>query len=147
MTVAGELVRLRKAKLSVLAARYRELTGEDLKSKDHDAAWRAVARALQGQPAPTTPFATSTVVPATAARARRAKAKKPQRKLGRPTVGTVLVRYWRNQEIRVRVLDAGFEWNGKVYRSLSGTAKAITGAHWRGALYFQLVDRKGKAKR
>ena len=146
MTVAGELVRLRKAKLSVLAARYRELTGEDLKSKDHDAAWRAVARALQGQPAaaPIVAMRPERAAPNPRRRAKPAKRRSTPR---RPAVGTVLVRYWRNQEIRVRVLETGFEWDGKVFRSLSGAAKAITGAHWRGPLFFQLVDRKGKAKR
>jgi hypothetical protein len=44
----------------------------------------------------------------------------------------VLVREWRDQRTRVRVLDDGFEWNGARYKSLSAVAKAITGAAWNG---------------
>jgi hypothetical protein len=37
------------------------------------------------------------------------------------------------------VLDGGaFEYRGRRYRSLSAIAKAITGAHWNGRLFFGL---------
>jgi hypothetical protein len=36
----------------------------------------------------------------------------------------------------VRVLPAGFEYNGLAYRSLSAVARAITGAHCNGFLFF-----------
>jgi hypothetical protein len=42
----------------------------------------------------------------------------------------------------VRVLENGFEWNGVVYRSLSAVAKAVTGTHWNGKLFFGLAKRK-----
>ena len=57
--------------------------------------------------------------------------------------GTELTRKWRDQDIRVRVLDdGGFDWNGARYGSLSAVAKAITGASWNGRLFFGLVDRR-----
>jgi hypothetical protein len=37
----------------------------------------------------------------------------------------------------VRVLPNGFEYNGLAYRSLSAVARAITGAHCNGFLFFQ----------
>ncbi len=41
------------------------------------------------------------------------------------------------------VLDDGFEWDGQKYRSLSAVAKAVSGAHWNGFLFFG-IERKGK---
>jgi len=35
-------------------------------------------------------------------------------------------------------LEHGFAFNGQVYRSLSAVAKAITGAHYNGFLFFRL---------
>jgi hypothetical protein len=64
------------------------------------------------------------------------------RKPNEPAVGTVLVRKWKGAEIRVQVQDNGYEWDGIVYRSLSAVAKAITGSHWNGRLFFKLVSRK-----
>jgi hypothetical protein len=143
MTVAGELIRLRQASLPALRARYRELTGEPLKASDQEAAWRAVARALQSLPP-----VVEQPRPAPAERPKRAaaKPKRPPPARRRITAGTVLTRIWRNREIRVRVLDVGFEFDGAQYRSLSAVASAITGAHWNGRLFFGLV-RRGKPKR
>ncbi len=41
--------------------------------------------------------------------------------------GTVLTREWDGQHHRVMVLEGGFAWQGRTYRSLSEIAKAITG--------------------
>jgi hypothetical protein len=57
---------------------------------------------------------------------------------GAPLPGSVLVRPYRGQEIRVRVLDDGYEWEGRTFRSLTAVAEAVTGAHWSGALFFGL---------
>ena len=141
MTVAGDLIRLRQASLTALRARYLTLTGEPLKASDQEAAWRAVARAIQSMPVVEQPRPSPAALPKRAA----AKPKRPPARR-RTTAGTVLTRIWRNREIRVRVLDVGFEWNGVQYRSLSAVARAITGAHWNGPLFFGLV-RRGKAKR
>lgn len=55
-----------------------------------------------------------------------------------PPPGGVLRKLHKGVEHEVRVLDKGFEYAGKHYRSLSGVAKAITGAHWNGPLFFNL---------
>jgi len=59
-----------------------------------------------------------------------------------PAVGTVLVREWRGRQIQVRVTDDGFECDGAIHPSLSAVAKAVTGAHWNGKLFFGLTKRK-----
>lgn len=57
---------------------------------------------------------------------------------GQPAIGTTITRDWRGQQIAVRVVENGFEWNGVPYRSLSAVAKAVTGTHWNGRLFFGL---------
>ena len=52
--------------------------------------------------------------------------------------GTRLMREWNGRTHHVEVLDAGFRWNDKTWRSLSAIAKAITGAHWSGPRFFGL---------
>jgi Protein of unknown function (DUF2924) len=71
-----------------------------------------------------------------------ALARTAPRRAGLPP-GSTLTRLWRDQEIRVRVLDDGqFEWSGVPYRSLTAVAKAVTGAHWNGRLFFGLANGK-----
>jgi hypothetical protein len=50
--------------------------------------------------------------------------------------GTRLVREWQGQTHHVTVVDAGFEYDGKVWRSLSGIARSITGTPWSGPVFF-----------
>ena len=52
--------------------------------------------------------------------------------------GTRLVREWNGRSHTVEVIDIGFDWNGKVYKSLSAVAFAITGARWSGPRFFGL---------
>jgi Protein of unknown function (DUF2924) len=56
--------------------------------------------------------------------------------------GTVLTREWGGQHHRVTVLDGGFVWDGRPYRSLSEIAKLITGTKWNGPRFFGLRDKK-----
>lgn len=55
--------------------------------------------------------------------------------------GTRLVRRWQNNTHEVTVLDAGFEYQGQRYRSLSKIAMEITGTKWSGPVFFGLKDR------
>ena len=55
-----------------------------------------------------------------------------------PMSGTTLTRIYNGRKIIVSVCDKGFEWDGQKFRSLSAVAKAITGAHWNGFLFFGL---------
>lgn len=61
-----------------------------------------------------------------------------------PKPGTVLVREYRGQIVRVTVRERGFEYEGAIHRSLSAIAKAVTGTHWNGMLFFGLT-KKGAA--
>ena len=53
--------------------------------------------------------------------------------------GTRLVRDWRGTGHTVTVLDDGFEYDGKVWRSLTAIAKAVTGTHRNGPRFFGLT--------
>jgi hypothetical protein len=60
-----------------------------------------------------------------------------------PPPGTVLTRRYRGQNLQVQVLARGFEFEGKVYGSLSAVAKAITGSHCNGFLFFRMTAKGG----
>jgi len=55
-----------------------------------------------------------------------------------PPPGTVISRTYKNQTYTISVLEHGFQFQGKKYRSLSAVALEITGAHWNGMLFFNL---------
>jgi len=58
------------------------------------------------------------------------------------TPGTRLVRDWHGVGHTVVVLDKGFEYAGKQWKSLSAIARAITGTNWNGPLFFGLSARR-----
>lgn len=53
-----------------------------------------------------------------------------------PLPGSTLWRTYKGKAYGVIVLPKGFEYEGKVYRSLSAVANAITGTHWNGMKFF-----------
>lgn len=53
-------------------------------------------------------------------------------------LGTRLVREWKGMAHEVTVIEGGFEYQGRRYRSLSAVARAITGTRWNGPLFFGL---------
>ena len=63
-----------------------------------------------------------------------------------PIAGTVLTRKYRGRQVEAKVLPNGFEYDGQVYRSLSAVAKAVTGSHWNGHLFFGLTTSSRSAK-
>ena len=55
-----------------------------------------------------------------------------------PIPGTVITKTYKGAPIQVKVLEKGFEYNGKVYKTLGAVVKAITGAHWSGYIFFNM---------
>ena len=56
--------------------------------------------------------------------------------------GSTLVREFDGRQFKVQVLaDGRYEFDGKVYRSLSAIAKLITGTHWSGPAFFGLKSK------
>jgi hypothetical protein len=55
-----------------------------------------------------------------------------------PIPGTILRKRYKGQDIEVRVLEKGFEYNGKRYRTLTAVAVEVTGVHWSGYTFFNV---------
>jgi len=55
--------------------------------------------------------------------------------------GTKIVREWHGREYEVIVRGEKYEYNGKLYRSLSGVARAITNTNWNGNEFFGIRKR------
>ena len=64
------------------------------------------------------------------------------RRLPRP--GTWLTRQFQGQSIAVEVLEQGFRYQERVYKSLSAVARHVTGTQWNGFMFFGL---EGSAER
>ena len=58
-----------------------------------------------------------------------------------PPPGTVLTRSYKGRTLRVQVLAHGFLYAGQTYPSLSAVAKAVTGSHCNGYLFFRLTGK------
>jgi len=65
-----------------------------------------------------------------------------------PPPGTQLVKRYKNETVTVTVLEDGFQYGERVYKSLSAIARQVTGTQWNGYLFFDLRLRQesGHAK-
>ena len=52
--------------------------------------------------------------------------------------GTRFVRIWKDRRHEVLAHENGFEYDGRMFRSLSAVAREITGTRWNGRLFFGL---------
>jgi len=77
-----------------------------------------------------------------AALARDIEAGKPVKGRGRandrPVAGTRLIREWQGVEHAVTVRADGYEYAGRLFKTLSPIANAITRTRWNGPLFFGL---------
>jgi hypothetical protein len=145
-SIEKQVSELRKLPASALRSRYRELFGEESRSASRAFLFRKVAWRLQV-------LAEGDL----SERALRRAAEiandadlrvHPPRKFlksgtetsGRdsrlPPAGTLLRRMFRGTAIEVKVLDKGFEYEGRSYRSLSAIASEVAGTRWNGFLFF-----------
>ena len=62
-----------------------------------------------------------------------------------PVVGTRLIRDWDGVAHTVTVLNDGFDWQGRKFKSLSAIAREITGTRWNGYRFFGLRKRESRA--
>jgi hypothetical protein len=70
----------------------------------------------------------------------------PDRRM--PLPGTLLTRQHQGKTVAVKVLDDGFEHDGRRYRSLSAIASEVTGTRWNGYAFFGLgTQEKRRAER
>jgi hypothetical protein len=62
-----------------------------------------------------------------------------------PIAGTQLLREWQGVEHLVTVRVDGFEYQGRLYASLSAIARQISGTRWNGWVFFGLKNQRNKA--
>ena len=55
-------------------------------------------------------------------------------------VGTRLIRTWQGKPYAVLVKADGYEYEGRIFKSLSEIAKTITGTSWNGWRFFGIKD-------
>jgi hypothetical protein len=53
-------------------------------------------------------------------------------------IGTTFRRTWNGEEQVIIVVEGGFEWKGRRFKSLSAAATAIAGTRWNGPRFFGL---------
>jgi len=73
--------------------------------------------------------------------------RRPAQGRGLPVLGTRLIREWNGERHEVTVVQGGFEYQGRRYRSLSVIASAITGTHWNGPAFFGLRSKRKEGTR
>ena len=71
--------------------------------------------------------------------------KRRTRLVDRPVAGTRLIREWDGIEHCVTVLDEGYEWQGRPFKSISSVARAITGTRWNGWVFFGLKNQRARS--
>ena len=131
-----------------LKAKYRELFGDESRSNHKQFLARRVAWRLQAmaegdlserarQRALT--LAHDADLRLTAPRSQPSAPTGPLRKYRDPRLpspGTLLTRNFQGKMLTVHVLEEGFRYEDRVYRSLSAVARQITGTQWNGFLFF-----------
>lgn len=55
--------------------------------------------------------------------------------------GTKLIREFKGEKHEVKVLNNGYEYSGKIYKSLSAIANYITGTRWNGKVFFGVKNK------
>ena len=64
-----------------------------------------------------------------------------------PLPGSLLARDYKGQTIVVKVLHSGFEYDGRVFGSLSAVAQEVTGAKWNGFAFFGLANDRSTVRK
>ena len=147
-TIAQQIAALAKMTVAELVPRYVELFGAEPHCKNRrwlfrNCAWRLQEQALGGLPADAQARLEELIAEI---RLPEPGATRPHtRRPGELLPGTVLTREWHGEQVTVRVADDGtFVLKGVPYGSLSAVAKAVTGQHWNGNLFFGITRRAAK---
>jgi hypothetical protein len=161
--IPAQIAALRSMVVRELREKYREVFGEPTRSRNRiylqkKVAWGIQARAEGGlserararieELAADAPIRTrATREERSAIEAALGAVQKPDSKPRDPRLpapGTVLRRIHQGVAHEVTVLEDGFKYQGKPYRSLSRVAREITGTQWNGWLFFGIARRGAK---
>ena len=56
------------------------------------------------------------------------------------TIGTKFIREFKGEKYEVMAVEGGFNFKGKIYKTLSAVANVITGTHWNGKKFFGVAN-------
>ena len=145
-----QIMTLKNQPLETLKTRYSELfPGDAPPSNNKVFIWRKIAYRLQeieyGGLSADTQGRISELIerydPVNNKRLRPQSSPVQEQAVGRdtrlPIPGAIIRKEYKGQVLEVKVLEKGFEYLGKTYRTLSAVAKAVTGDHWNGYLFFK----------
>jgi hypothetical protein len=159
-TIIRSIEELASSKIPALKMRYRELFGEDSKSSNKQFLFRRIAFRLQANAeGDLSERARRRIGDIADDRDLRVRAPKefvaqpacdspligrarPPKDYRLPGPGTLLTRRLGDRQIVVKVLNDGFEYESRRYRSLSAIAREVTGTRWNGLLFFGLAERR-----
>jgi hypothetical protein len=161
MVVLADIEILRQMKAGALRLKYREVFGEETRSSNRQFLFRRIAWRLQADIAgdlserarqraheiadyadlricaPQGFFVKSdSIVPA-----KPVVPTGPPRDTRLPRPGVLITRQFQDRRIVVKVLEKGFEYQSKKFRSLSAIAREVTGTRWNGLIFFGLSER------
>ncbi|HWB07725.1 MAG TPA: DUF2924 domain-containing protein [Pirellulales bacterium] len=160
LNIGKEVAALRRMTVNELRNRYVEVCGEAMRVRNKDwlvkrIAWRIQANAegdlSERARRRATELANDAELPRTPPKTPTPPANAPKRATVAqwascssrlPPPGSIITRDYKGETLQVQVLPDGFEYEGDVYRSLSAVAKAITGSHCNGYLFFRLKGAK-----
>jgi hypothetical protein len=144
-SVLAQLSELERLGLPELRVRWREVFGTDVPGYSAEHLRRRIAYRIQevahGGLSPDTRARLASLADV-AQNGEVAPLRRKKADNGLPVPGTRLIREWNGSRYEVVVTPGGYELDGRPYRSLSAVAKAITGQHWNGPLFFGLKKRK-----
>jgi hypothetical protein len=136
MSLVEEVGVLRVLNIDALRAQWRERFGtEPPKLRGPDMMRRALADRIQSEALGRDDAVDKRLAALVRAHLRGERVGQPQ-PMFRP--GTLLTREHQGIMHHVEVLDAGFRWQGRHYKSLSEIARAITRVRWNGPKFFGL---------
>jgi hypothetical protein len=153
-TVLKQIEQLRSLTVNGLRTKYREIFGEDSRSGNKDYLYRRIAWRLQanaeGDLSERARRRALEIANDADLRVRAPKLKGDAEKRTTvtaisgvrdprlPQPGTLLTREFKGKVHVAKVLDDGFEYEGRHYRSLSKIATEIAGTRWNGFTFFGL---------
>lgn len=150
-SIATQVTRLQRMTVGELRERYAEVFGEEPRSRNKDYLWKRVAFRIQ-ELAEGGVSERARLRAEELARDADLRVRPPRRGAAGagpvtrprdprlPPVGGELKRLFNGKEHVVRVLEDGFEYEGRPFASLSAVARAISGTRWNGFLFFNLGE-------
>ncbi|MHC5055363.1 MAG: DUF2924 domain-containing protein [Planctomycetota bacterium] len=160
-SVAGQILELQEMTVPELQAKYREVFGEETRSHHKQQLFRKIAWRIQelaegglserakAKARQLANEADIRISPPRGAFAGDAEGSAGGHSAGRrvrdprlPVPGTLIEREYKGLVLSMRVLDKGFEYKGRTYRSLSAVAREVTGTHCNGMAFFGLARKR-----